>query len=122
VKLEKYLLLVLVAFLALMIGCKNAPGKGKVAELGRARGAKLILSIESFDWDRAQYPQTLDELVPSHLSTSELKELLSEPPRFEYISGPRGYNLAFEYTGPGMNYCSHTSESIEPMWACGGFY
>jgi hypothetical protein len=116
------MLLTLAAFSLSTGGC-DAPGEGRVAELGRIKGAQLIRGVESFHSDSARYPKSLDELTPRYLSHNDLIKILSGPPRFDYIyNAPESYELIFRYTGPGVNTCSHVSGQTEAAWSCSGYY
>jgi hypothetical protein len=99
-----------------------APGEGRDADVGRARGAQLIRSIEDHKKNNLRYPTTLAELVPTQLSRQELAQLLVAPPLFDYGSnGPQDYYLTFSYSGSlGTISCWHFSEKVEPAWACHG--
>ena len=105
----------------LLAGC-YAPGEGRDADVGRARGAQLVRSIEAFRDENSRYPKTLEELVPTRLSRQDLALLLAGPPFFNYgRTAPQRYDLSFTYSGrPGTISCWYFSEQVELAWACHG--
>jgi hypothetical protein len=109
-------------FLLALTGC-NSSGKGAEADFARARSVPVIAALEKFKHTKGDYPQSLEELVPSFMSARELSDA-KQPSVIDYkkTSASR-YELTFFYDGPGRNNsCVYRSESPEKSWDCSGYY
>jgi hypothetical protein len=109
-------------FLLAVTGC-NSSGKGAEADFARARSVPVIAALEKFKHTKGDYPQSLEELVPSFMSARELSDA-KQPSVIDYkkTSASR-YGLTFFYDGPGRNNsCVYRSESPEKSWDCSGYY
>ncbi len=93
------------------------PGKGRDAEQGYERGGLIIAALESVRRETGAYPAALEELVPSYL---EVLPLDPEGEPFGYHLTEQGYELDFQYVGPGINHCVYTPRAAE--WWCEGAY
>ena len=114
---------ILIALFLAVFVFVDAPGEGKSAEVGRARGEVIIRALDAFHRNSSHYPQSLSELAPTYISTSELANLETKPIwSFRYeAKGPDSYELSFEYHGPGVNACTHQPRHTRP-WECYGWY
>jgi hypothetical protein len=102
--------------------CCNAPGKGPRAEVGYAQARRVIAALARYHERFGHYPERLDLLVPEYIDSRDLilrAAVNSEYP-LEYRVADGGYQLAFRYSGPGVNDCEYTSASHE--WKCDGHY
>jgi hypothetical protein len=101
-----------------MAACQPA-GEGIRARNGYARSKVLIDALMQFREANNQYPATLDALAPKFLSNQSLRAP-SDPSEnfpFEYVRREDGqFELAFRYTGPGLNRCRFQSDSRQ--WSC----
>ena len=104
--------------LLLQVAC-TPPGKGEKALAGFKASAVIIQGLGEFHAKHAAYPEKLDELAPSILTSAQLSPP-SEIGRYDYERKATGFSLAFRYTGPGVNHC--TFESSARTWSCGGHY
>ncbi|MCC6169261.1 MAG: hypothetical protein IT329_18720 [Caldilineaceae bacterium] len=92
------------------------PGEGRKAERGYAAAAPVIDALAAYQAEHQRYPATLDELIPSYLPAIPQPE---EMPPLSYTRTDQGYQLAFQYVGPGMNRCTYTPAE---EWDCMGYY
>jgi hypothetical protein len=103
---------------AAAIGC-DAPGEGPKALAGFRSSVALVQAIGEYRAQLGGYPENLEALVPKFLANSQL----ALPPgihRIEYKRNSSGFELEFEYHGPGVNRCCFGSAKRE--WACNGYY
>lgn len=86
------------------------PGQGKIAEAYYEKSIPIISALEDYYKQYGSYPNSLDELIPKHLSSHEW-------PSQWYESTGDNYKLWFSYEGPGINSCVY-----EPGkdWECSG--
>ena len=103
---------------AATIGC-DAPGEGPKALAGFRASAGLMRALEDYRAQLGGYPENLEALAPRFLSDSQLA-LPPELYRIKYKGNANGFELEFEYHGPGVNRCRF--ESVKRKWACNGYY
>jgi hypothetical protein len=98
-------------------------GDAPRAQVGFQWAEPVVAALERYRHERGTYPDSLAALVPRYLESPGRLEL---PERGEFSQGPRferdgdGYELSFEYHGPGVNRCRY--RSAERRWACGGYF
>ena len=96
----------------------GVPGK---VRLIRALSAPVIAALDRYHRTTGHYPNTLPELVPHYLTSTELHapeaSLLGYP--FIYRANSGTYELSGSYAGPGMNTCRYRPQS---SWQCGGYF
>jgi hypothetical protein len=94
-----------------------------MAELGRARSARIVEALDEFRRERGEYPQSLAELTPGFLSAAEISNQDSRKPEIEYRrEEAQVFELSFSYTGPGRNTCVLRSDGPRNSWECYGYY
>jgi hypothetical protein len=92
------------------------PGEGRKAERGYAAAAPVIEALAAYHTAHQGYPATLEEMVPDYLAAIPHPE---EMPPLSYSVTDAGYELAFQYVGPGMNRCVYTPKD---GWDCMGYF
>jgi hypothetical protein len=102
--------------LIVLAGCPG-PGEGAKAERGYRASEPVLDALDRHFARTGEYPATLDELL-------DPADGLAAVPRpndndLHYASSGTDFELAFTYTGPGVNHCttSHTR-----AWSCHGYY
>jgi hypothetical protein len=102
-------------------GCP-APGEGRTADRGLLRAEAVLQALERFEERNGAYPQTLEALVPEYidLDSAEVRVAAQREYPLEYTRMSEGFELSFDYTGPGMNTC--TFSSTEGEWFCRGHF
>lgn len=107
---------------ALLLGACPGPGAGPVAERGYQRGAPVIAALERYRGERGTYPDSLRQLVPSFLPDGALRVPDRNRERYplQYRRTAEGYELAFRYSGPGMNTCRYAPSTAR--WKCNGYF
>ena len=106
-------------WLIVLIGLAGCPGPGEGAKAERGyRASEPVLDALARHFDRTgQYPAVLDELL-------NVDDGLAAVPRpndndLHYTSTGTDFELAFTYTGPGVNHC-RTNRARH--WTCNGYY
>ncbi|SMC20162.1 hypothetical protein SAMN02745857_00838 [Andreprevotia lacus DSM 23236] len=92
----------------------DEPGEGPVATQALHVLAGVPQALAQYRQQHGRYPATLAQLVPGSLAR------LPQMPAgvgLRYTSAADGqqFNLAFDYSGPGLNDCSYTLHS---SWQC----
>jgi hypothetical protein len=110
-----------VLLIPLLLGACTPPGKGPAARRGYERSAPVIAALEQYRARRGVYPDSLSALVPGFLPDSALRVPDGDRERYplRYRRTADGYELAFRYTGPGMNTCTYTPAA---RWKCSGYF
>lgn len=103
--------------LLLLAGCER-PGEGAKAAAGYAACTPVIEALGRFDAEQGRYPELLGHLVPSYLSAVP-GEVGGYPLDYRATDAGRGFELAFSYSGPGMNRCRYRPDT---GWACSGHF
>jgi hypothetical protein len=109
-------------WMAIAFAACDPPGKGPKAERGYRRSAPVIAALDRYRAEHGQYPDSLRMLVLRFLPDSALRLPEREQERYplEYHRTPGGYDLSFQYTGPGMSECGWSAETRK--WACRGHF
>ena len=105
---------------ALVPSACTFPGEGPKALAGFKASAAIIHGLGEYHSKNATYPDTLQLLVPTFLTSDQLT-----PPRditgYDYRREEgAGFTFGFKYTGPGANTCTFASSSRS--WHCSGLY
>jgi hypothetical protein len=103
---------------AATIAC-DAPGAGPKALAGFRTSVGLVQALGEYRAKFGGYPENLEALSPQFLAHSQL----APPPgvsRIRYKRSANGFELEFEYHGPGVNRCHF--ESAKREWTCDGHY
>jgi hypothetical protein len=104
--------------LLVQIGC-TPPGEGEKALAGFRSSAGIIQALGEFQAKHGAYPAKLELLVPE-IATPALLQLPSGVARYEYRLDGAGFELQFNYTGPGTNDCVFAS--AKRSWKCYGAF
>ena len=113
------LVLVLVVAVAFLRTCVFAdpPGAGaKAAECYRSANG-VMRAVYRFKQAHGSFPDSIKDLPQLGLAP-----FLSTPDGYpiEYRSDGTKFEIGFQYTGPGMNYCHYSS--LTRRWSCGGYF
>ena len=100
--------------LLLLAGCER-PGEGVQAAAGYAACAPVIGALGPFENENGRYPEML---APTYLSEVP-GGVGGYPLDYRATDAGRGFELAFSYSGPGMNTCRYRPDM---GWACSGYY
>lgn len=92
------------------------PAECSQAKDGFARGAPIIQALETYKKDHGAYPAALSELVPAYLPQAAA----TDGAGMQYSRTNDGYELSFDYYGPGANNCVYRSQRAK--WKCSGFF
>lgn len=112
---------VLLMSVGINTGCP-APGEGRTADRGFQRAETVVHALEGYADRNGSYPQTLEALVPQYvdLDSLDIRRAGQRDYPFEYSRTPEGFELSFDYTGPGINTCTYSS--INDEWSCRGHF
>lgn len=105
--------LLLAAAMLVLSGCNlygPPPGEGEKAEHYYAMATPIIAALEDYHRANNRYPQHLSELKPDFLDQVNWQEQMYEPT-------DSGYELWFQYQGPGINGCIYRPNE---GWTCSG--
>lgn len=97
----------------------DAPGDGPKALAGFRASVILVQALGEYRAKLGDYPENLESLAPQFLANSQL----AAPQGVHALSYKRtaeGFELVFEYHGPGVNRCHF--ESAKRAWTCHGHY
>lgn len=99
--------------------CSVPAGAGRLAADGYRRADPILRALEEYHTRFATYPDSLQQLVPTLLSASDLAGPESTHP-FQLGRVGTVFVLSFKYVGPGMNECKYPSQTKK--WTCSGYY
>ena len=91
------------------------PGQGPNADAGKRAATPLLRTLEAYRGAHGRYPESLEDLIPDHLSKLPL---LSNGSAFEYQPILGNYELTFNYTNPLPVHCSYQTAT---KWVCDWF-
>ncbi|HTS87670.1 MAG TPA: hypothetical protein VMG41_04195 [Gemmatimonadales bacterium] len=91
------------------------PGKGPGADTGKRVAVVIQRTLENYRGDHGGYPQALEDLVPTYLSSVPL---LSTGRTFDYQRLGLNYKLTFNYANPLPVHCSYEPAT---KWQCEWF-
>lgn len=114
-----------IASIVLSLAACDAPGEGRNFERARYEAEAVMTAMSRYRADEGRYPQRLDALSPRYLPQAFFEA--GRPGRAATHFDVRnvdagGYDLAFGYNGPGINYCEYIRETAPPRWDCSGHY
>jgi hypothetical protein len=95
---------------------EEPPGTGIKANQGYAACNYIIAVLEDYKSAKGTYPASLEDLVPGYASSIPT-EVNGQP--IVYSKSDEDYTLSFSYIGPGMNYCTYSTEDGR-KWRCSG--
>lgn len=93
-----------------------APSECPQAIEGFALFQPVIEALQHYKTVTGEYPETLEDLIPEYIAIMPSYEI----GEVTYSKIDDGYELRFEYYGPGINQCSYTPNSKK--WDCFGYY
>jgi hypothetical protein len=118
----KYVLSLSLLTASLLNGCaavtEEPPGVGVKAERGYSACRPIIESLEAYHAANGEYPAALADLVPGTIAA--LPDQVNGAP-IVYVRTSEGYTLSFSYIGPGMNFCTYSTDAGRE-WRCTGAY
>ncbi len=99
-----------------------APNACRYAKSGSAELEKSIVEIEKYKERNGKYPVTLDDIHQGFAVAAEagLHSACPECGHLEYQTDAYGYELQYQYSHMGPNWCVYTTDTQK--WYCRGNY
>ncbi len=103
----------------MIIASCTLPGKGIKAQKSYEALSPVIKALEAYVNDNGVYPEHLKRLTPKHLK-SVPEKLNRFPVKYNTTNNQKGFELGFQYKGPGINWCNY--KDTTKSWKCGGAF
>lgn len=113
--MNRRVLLALLMLTLSLFACMEASGEGRKAEEGYQLSEEVIAALEQYHADNGEYPEQLDQLIPTYLTAIPTGEFVDG---FTYTREGDSYILTFAYVGRCINICDYRPEQ---GWVCDGY-